>query len=459
MARARTRPTRQDTVDQLIDGARRAFVERGFYGASIDNICASAGLTRGAFYSAFGKKEDLFFALYDRMISNVGELFIAGLDRAAQDHLDPVEALFQSLAEHFPIDRDWFVLNSEFTLFAIRDAEAAKALAARRHALRLVIADKLDVALARSGRTAAVPSELFARAVIALAADGLGQSLIEPGALGPTALVQAFMAPLVRSLATPDASEDVEATLAEGSSSARTYPRAGDVEGAASESNVDSDGRRRLLAAARAAFLRDGYGKTRLSDIAATAEISKKTIYTHAPSKSALFAAVVREAIGRAVEGDRLDLDDGRDLADALEAYLTDYARRCFSETGVAVYGLVVSEAKQFPELVQAYLDAARNVAIAELAAFLQSRAGAGMRIVGSAESGASMLIEMAVAEPLRLAALGLAPRPRPDEIERRVEEAVAVFLNGVADTGQLHRTMDDPDAGKRKLNGFQNQR
>jgi AcrR family transcriptional regulator len=200
MARVRTRPTRQDTINQLIDGARRAFVERGFYGASIDHICASAGLTRGAFYSAFGKKEDLFFALYDRMTSDVGTMFIAGLDRAARDDIDPIDALFEALAEHFPIGREWYVLNAEFTLFAIRDNDAAKSLAARRHALRLVIMDKLGVALERSKRTAAISPELFARAVIALADAGLGQSLIEPEALGSTTLLRTFMAPLVHSL-------------------------------------------------------------------------------------------------------------------------------------------------------------------------------------------------------------------------------------------------------------------
>ena len=209
MVRARTRPTRQDTINQLIDGARSAFVERGFYGASIDHICASAGLTRGAFYSAFGKKEDLFFALYDRMITDASTLFIAGLDRAARDDLDPIDALFEALAEHFPIGREWYVLNAEFTLFAIRDIDAARSLAERRHALRSVIIEKLGVALARSRRTALISPELFARAVIGLADSGLGQSLIEPDALGSSTLLRTFMAPLVRSLsAVGDDSEE-----------------------------------------------------------------------------------------------------------------------------------------------------------------------------------------------------------------------------------------------------------
>jgi AcrR family transcriptional regulator len=431
MARPRTRPTRQDTVNQLIDGARRAFVERGFYGASIDVICASAGLTRGAFYSAFGKKEDLFFALYDRMISDVGAVFIEGLDRAARDELDPVDALFAALAEHFPIGRDWYVLNAEFTLFAIRDADAATALAVRRHALRMVIADKLDVALARSHRKATISSELFARAVIAMAVDGLGQSLIEPKALGATTLLRTFMSPLVHSLSVADESVDPGADDEPSGDRDVAAPGSKSARDGVLRPDIDGDVRRRLLAAAQAAFLREGYGKTRLSDIARAAEISKKTIYAHAPSKSALFAAVIQEAIGRTVDDEQLDHVDAGSLGDALVACLTRYARRCFSETGVRVYGLVVSEAWQFPDLVQAYLDAGRNVASAELSKLLTGQADLGGGIVTSPETAANMLIEMAVAEPLRLAALGIRPRPDEIEIEHRVRDAVRIFLNG----------------------------
>ena len=428
MARARIRPTRQDTMDRLIEGARRAFVDRGFYGASIEDICASAGLTRGAFYSAFGKKEDLFFALYDRMISDVSELFLAGLERAAHGEIDPIDALFEALAEHFPIGRAWYVLNAEFTLFAMRDAGAAKALAARRHALRMVIVEKLEVALTRSHRRATISPELFARAVIGIADAGLGQSLIEPDALHSTTLLRTFMAPLVRSLSVQVEDNADISTVG--------IPHISDAAGASQAkfsppSQTGGNGRQRLLAAAQIVFLRDGYGKARLSDIAAMAGISKKTIYAHMPSKEALFAAVVREAIGRSVGADRSAQDENQDLGDMLRACLTHHARQCLSEPGIRLYGMIVAEAKQFPDLLQAYLEAARNVVCAELTAILTSGPGANFAPSQSPELAAGMLIEMAVAEPMRLAAFGITTRPDDIEIERRVEQAVAVFLDG----------------------------
>jgi AcrR family transcriptional regulator len=45
---------------KIVDSARRLFNRRGFDGVSVDEIMAGAGLTRGAFYSYFESKSDLY---------------------------------------------------------------------------------------------------------------------------------------------------------------------------------------------------------------------------------------------------------------------------------------------------------------------------------------------------------------------------------------------------------------
>ena len=54
------------TVTALLDAALELFADRGFGATSIPDICARAGLTKGAFYSNFTDKEALFLALLDR---------------------------------------------------------------------------------------------------------------------------------------------------------------------------------------------------------------------------------------------------------------------------------------------------------------------------------------------------------------------------------------------------------
>lgn len=65
----------------LLDAAERSFVERGFQGASVEVVTESAGFSRGAFYSNFESKEQMFsellqdrvYAHYRRMATTAGE--------------------------------------------------------------------------------------------------------------------------------------------------------------------------------------------------------------------------------------------------------------------------------------------------------------------------------------------------------------------------------------------------
>jgi len=55
------------TRQELIDAARRIFARDGFEAARLQDIAAAMGRTRGAFYSHFQDKEDVFFAMEERV--------------------------------------------------------------------------------------------------------------------------------------------------------------------------------------------------------------------------------------------------------------------------------------------------------------------------------------------------------------------------------------------------------
>jgi AcrR family transcriptional regulator len=64
-----TRAERQArTRSELLEAGARVFVERGFAGASVEAIAAAAGYTRGAFYSNFESKEELFAELLQEKV-------------------------------------------------------------------------------------------------------------------------------------------------------------------------------------------------------------------------------------------------------------------------------------------------------------------------------------------------------------------------------------------------------
>ena len=54
---------KERTKVELIDAARSVFLRRGFHGASLDEIAEEAGYTKGAVYSNFDGKDDLFLAI------------------------------------------------------------------------------------------------------------------------------------------------------------------------------------------------------------------------------------------------------------------------------------------------------------------------------------------------------------------------------------------------------------
>lgn len=58
---------------KMIKAARKAFATHGYAGASMDNLTADAGLTRGALYHNFGDKRGLLAAVVDQMDSEMAE--------------------------------------------------------------------------------------------------------------------------------------------------------------------------------------------------------------------------------------------------------------------------------------------------------------------------------------------------------------------------------------------------
>jgi TetR/AcrR family transcriptional regulator, transcriptional repressor for nem operon len=64
--RSRPRTSKSETRDALIASAMTLFAKRGLDGPSLDDICAHAGLTRGAFYVHFKDRDEITLAVMDR---------------------------------------------------------------------------------------------------------------------------------------------------------------------------------------------------------------------------------------------------------------------------------------------------------------------------------------------------------------------------------------------------------
>lgn len=63
----------EETRLRLIAAGRRAFAEKGFAAASMDDLTAAAGLTRGALYHHFGDKKGLLAAVVAQIDGEMAE--------------------------------------------------------------------------------------------------------------------------------------------------------------------------------------------------------------------------------------------------------------------------------------------------------------------------------------------------------------------------------------------------
>jgi len=134
---ARRRLTRAEakarTRQRLLDSAARIFAEKGFGGATLEEIAESAGYSTGAMYANFGSKEQLFMEVVAahrsraaaRRIEQVTQI----LDEALAGGADPFDALTGMFAHFADRDRELAPLQAEFWLYAVRNPAARKVIA------------------------------------------------------------------------------------------------------------------------------------------------------------------------------------------------------------------------------------------------------------------------------------------------------------------------------------------
>jgi AcrR family transcriptional regulator len=183
IARMTREERRVRTREDLVDAADRLFTANGFHATTVDAIAADAGYTKGAVYSNFASKEDLFFAVYERRVDaavRASERLLADLgtsaaiDRAAADG-----------ASRKGRDDGWLAVFFEFWSHVLRHPELRDRFA-RIHARNQA---PFAAALKRDGvaptGTDVAPDELV---VAAMAMDvGLAlERLVRPDAVDVT---------------------------------------------------------------------------------------------------------------------------------------------------------------------------------------------------------------------------------------------------------------------------------
>ena len=74
-----------DIREALVRSGKEEFLLRGFEGASLRAICRKAGVTTGAFYACFDRKEALFSAIVEPMLADYPRMYDGIVEKALAD--------------------------------------------------------------------------------------------------------------------------------------------------------------------------------------------------------------------------------------------------------------------------------------------------------------------------------------------------------------------------------------
>ena len=191
-----TRLTRAEQRDltraRLLDAAEKVFVDRGFHAASVDEVAEEAGYSKGAVYSNFESKDELFLALLERRLDS--RALAAGSEVPTDQPI--TEQASQAGDAFFAVflqQSQWSLLLMEFATYAARHPELRERFAVRNRRLREAMAELIDQHLGALGLRAPMSSEDLATVFFALGDGFIMTKLIDPDHVGDNLFSQALV--------------------------------------------------------------------------------------------------------------------------------------------------------------------------------------------------------------------------------------------------------------------------
>jgi AcrR family transcriptional regulator len=191
---------RQQTRDHLLAAAAQVFADRGFHGASLDEVAAVAGFTKGAVYSNFKNKEGLFLALfkanYDREMDAL-RATLAASEVPPEARVSDFVALIREQTQQ--AGGNFGVLYQEFWLYAARNPEAREQLTRLEDENVREVAEILEIEWKRQGLEPPESAQRVARIIVVLF-HGIGLLRVLQPDVADDALVEAAISLISRGL-------------------------------------------------------------------------------------------------------------------------------------------------------------------------------------------------------------------------------------------------------------------
>jgi TetR/AcrR family transcriptional repressor of mexJK operon len=197
-----------------------------------------------------------------------------------------------------------------------------------------------------------------------------------------------------------------------------------------------------ILQSAQELFFANGFLGTSMDQVAATAAVSKQTVYKHFSDKEALFRDVVTNVV-RAHEGGIPEhfLSEGEgSMEERLRAFSRNFLKGVMQSDVLMLRRLVIGEVGRFPELGRAFYELGPKRAAEQLGHALLEAAERYGLAMKEPEVAAEHLFSLILSTPLNQAMLlGDGFAFTEDSLDRFADEGVTAFLRAYGFSGTLH--------------------
>ena len=166
------------TRDQLLTAAEDCFARNGYDATGVAEICAAAGVSKGAFYHHFPTKQALFIALLNRWLA-VLDTMLQQIRAGAAGAVDAIERMTDVLRPLFREGRAQMVIVFEFWSQARREPAVWQAAIDPYRRYQVYLADIIRDGIAQ-GAFRAVEPDLAAQMLLSLVVGLLLQGMMDP---------------------------------------------------------------------------------------------------------------------------------------------------------------------------------------------------------------------------------------------------------------------------------------
>ena len=165
----------------LLSSALQVFLSHGYHAATLEQIADEAGLSKGAVYSRFESKADMFLALLtDRIAARAAENAAAVAELASSGTVAGLVELAWQAERATP---GWRLLVTEFRVLAARDPALNRRYAAAHATTVDGIASVLSAMAERDGISLGIPARQLAELMLAVETGIALEQLASPDAI------------------------------------------------------------------------------------------------------------------------------------------------------------------------------------------------------------------------------------------------------------------------------------